>query len=138
MVLYCSSCAHAGRMVPPFPATFSPSSYQDSKEHKHTTVASMQGWLGVFTFTGSETYWDYVIEPLASGCLRVDGPNNKTFTVVASRQVGITHRSGRYYAPADAVKLVWPVNSSKVHPYPVPTTLLNSGGCAQCGAHVLY
>jgi hypothetical protein len=135
---HCHSCASAAGMLPPLPPNFIPSSYQLDKERKHTTVSSVKGWLGVFNLTGSETYWDYIVNPLASGCVEVDAWGRRNVILVGSQTAHITLLNGSYVGPADAVKLVCAQNSSMAHPFPVATSALTVGSCATCGARVPY
>jgi hypothetical protein len=135
---YCHSCAAAAGMLPPLPPNFVPSSYQLDKEKKHNTVSSVQGWLGVFNLTASETYWDYIVNPLASGCVEVDAWERRNIILVGSRTPHVTYFNGAYVGPADAVKLVCAQDSSTAHPFAIATSALTVGSCTVCGVRVPY
>src|SRR5438094_638419 len=135
---YCHSCAAKAGKLPLLPPNFLPSSYQLEKEKKHTTVSSVKGWLGVFNLTGSETYWDYVVNPLASGCVEIDTRGRRNIILVGSQTAHVTFLNGSFVGPADTVKVVCAQDSSRAHPFPIATSALSVGSCATCGARVPY
>lgn len=101
-------------------------------------VSSVKGWLGVFNLTSSETYWDYIVNPSASGCVEVDAWGRRNVILVGSRTAHVTLSNGVYAGPADAVKLVCAQDSSMAHAFPVAISALTVGSCATCGTRVPY
>jgi len=116
---YCPDCANSLGLLPrKMPPSLFNSSYQIGKVEKHTTLTATSGWLSIFTSATPEAYHGYVLSAVLSGCVEVD-QKGKQFIWFADTPPGITHKDGQYHASANAVRVVWPENDTKVHAYPV-------------------
>jgi hypothetical protein len=120
---------------PADPIELTGTQYQLEKFIKHTAPSTSYPWNSVFTGPGSESYRNYVVTAVASGCVQIDG--NRTNVVwVASETTGITYRNGSFVAPADAVKVVFHDDEFKIHGFPIGSAAFGSATCIACGKPV--
>jgi len=130
---YCRECAAKRGYMPSIPTKFAQNSYQLEKYIKHTRPSSSAGKTGVYTWPASERYKDFTVAAVASGHVEVDPKKGRSIVWVASAQTGFTWQSGTLVGPADAVRVVCFQDSSTLHSFPLATSDLKVGNCADCG-----
>lgn len=133
---YCHDCAAKRGMMPSIPTELVQNQYQLDKYIKHTAPSSSAGKTGVYTWPASDTYRDFTVSAVASGHVEIDAKNRMNIVWVASAHTGFTWQGGQLVGPTDAVKVVCQQDSSTLHSFPIRTTDIKAGTCADCGRPV--
>ena len=131
-VFYCHGCgAEMGYLRKPSTGGFLQSSYQLHKFMKHTIPSTVYDVASVFDDPSTQTYGDYMVNTLASGCVEIDDRNRRNIVWVAGKRVGMKFEKGVPVSSGDAVKLVLSTDPQKVHAYPVSSTTLSTRSCSK-------
>lgn len=122
-------------MNPADPIELTGTQYQLEKFIKHTTPSTTYPLNSVFTGPASESYRNYIVTAVASGCVQIDG--NRTNVVwVATATTGFTYHNGKFVAYDDAVKVVFHDDLFKIHGFPIGSAEFGSATCIACGKSV--
>lgn len=133
---YCHACAiRCGKLKPADPIELTGTQYQLEKFIKHTAPSTTYPLNSVFTGPASESYRNYIVTAVASGCVQIDG-NRTNIVWVASATTGFTSRNGSFVARNDAVKVVFHDDQFKIHGFPSGSTEFGSATCIDCGKPV--
>ncbi len=133
---YCHDCAAKRSFMPSIPTELVQNQYQLAKYIKHTQPSSLAGKTSVYTWPASDTYQDFTVSAVASGHVEVDPKKGRSIVWVASAQTGFIWQGGTLVGPADAVRVVCFQDSSTLHSFPLATSDLKVGNCADCGKPV--
>ncbi len=113
------------------------SNYQADKFIKHTRPDRIYSINSLFDDPSTNVYRDYVINSAAGGSVELDDFGRTNFVWVAGENVGLTYIDGELKGPADAIKLVLPFDSEKIHAFPFISIELEELACQICGAQIL-
>ena len=137
-VLYCHRCgAKEGFLGKASSGGFLKSSYQLQKFMKHTIPSTGYNIASIFNDPSTQTYGDYIVNALASGCVEIDDRNRRNIVWGAGKPVGMLFEKGVPVLPEDAVKLVLSTDPQKIHAYPVSSTTLSTRSCSKCGGAII-
>jgi hypothetical protein len=130
---YCHTCAiKSGKLNPADPIELTGTQYQLEKFIKHTAPSTTYPLNSIFTGPASESYRNYIVTAVASGCVQIDG-NQTNIVWVASATTGFTFRNGTFVAYDDAVKVVFHDDQFKIHGFPIGSAEISSATCIGCG-----
>ncbi len=134
MQCYCIDCAIAGgQLKPAIPADLFGTQYHLDKYLKHTAPTSTHGFNSIFLDPSTVAYRDYIVTAVSSGHVQIGTSGKVNVIWVASSGTGISYQNGRFYANADAVKVVFHDDQFKIHGYPTESAELVGHTCCVCG-----
>lgn len=113
------------------------SQYQVEKFIKHTRPDRIFHINSIFADSSSDAYREFVINAAAAGSVEIDDRGKPNFIWVAGEEVGATYEDGILHYPADAIKLVLPFDSLKIHAFPIGSSSVSERTCSNCGAPII-
>lgn len=134
MQYYCHECADTLRLLPNPPGgKVVRTPYQYGKHLKHTAPNSTYSIQSIFSDSSTSAYANYLVNAMLAGAVEIDEQGRKNIIWCAGRETGFQYQSGKLVRPSDAVKVVLPINTDKVHAFPENSTSFSTAICCQCG-----
>jgi hypothetical protein len=130
---YCHRCAVKRDYLNPPPTDPLATKFQLDAHRKHTTPGPGYPVQSVFTMLSTQAYDRYIVTTLAAGAVEVDEKGRVNVIWVAGKTVGFQFNLGQLVTPPqDAVKVVRPSDTGKVHAYPAHSTTFTGAKCVDC------
>jgi hypothetical protein len=131
---YCHACAlKLGLISAAVSVNYTASVYQREKFFKHTTPTGYYSFVSVYDDPSYPTYQNVAVSAQNFGCLEIDNQKRKNLIAPAGNRIGGTFLSGNLYREDDAVKLVYPNDSTRTHHFSTGSSGLYGERCASCG-----
>jgi hypothetical protein len=135
---YCHQCAiKLGHIGNPTTEDVLGTTYQMKKFIKHTVPSTKYDLVSIFNDPSTQRYQDYIVEGFASGCYEINDHGRGSITLIAAPSAGARYRSGIFELPENAVRIVLSSNPQRLHTFPVSSTTLPAGFCAECGEPII-
>ena len=140
---YCHACTSKhGLYAPPVDPAFinlTGSPYTLTKFMENTIPASGLGKQlnSIYADPTYNDYKAYYVNASASGSLEVQPDGKKNIIWYAGRDLGPAFETGSFKFSGEAVKIVYPENSGKLHHFHVDAHNYLTNVCSICGSPVL-
>ena len=140
---YCHACAlKLGLYAPPVDPNslnLTGSPYTLIKFIEHTVPASGSGKRlnSIYSDPTYDTYKDYYVSGSASGSLEVQSDGKKNVIWYADKALGPAFEIGSFKFSGEAVKIVFPEDTGKLHHFHVDANKYLTTVCANCGGTIL-
>ena len=138
-IYYCNECASRNghvSIVDTETLNLTGSDYLFDKFEKHTQLPIGSGFTSIFDGSTYSDYLNYSLSALDNGALEIDSQNRKNLIWFAGEDIGIAYQSGSPVCANDAVKIVFPEDSNKLHSFPVDSQPYATSVCQDCGAQI--
>lgn len=113
------------------------SNYLFEKFEKHTKIPTGTDYISVYNDPTYQNYKGYTISGSLSGFLEIDEKNRKNLIWHAEKYIGVTYDGGNLIFPIDAVKVVLPEDTGRLHSFPVNSNNYSSEFCISCARQIL-
>ena len=110
---------------------------QREKFEKHTSPSTEFRIASIFNDSSTQAFEDYVVNTLASGCVEIDERRRRNIIWIAGKPTGALYRYGKFELPENSVKVVLSTDPQRIHAYPISSTTMSTGVCADCGGSIL-
>ncbi len=140
---YCHTCAlKLGLYAPPVdPASINLTGnvYTLTKFIEHTVPASSshKKLNSIYADPTYQTYKNYYVSGSASGSLEIQPDGKKNLILHAHKKLGSAFETGSFKFSGEAVKIVYPENTGKLHHFHVDANSYSLKICANCGCAIL-
>ena len=115
------------------------SAYQFGKFVEHTIPASgaHKAINSIYSDPSYDAYKNYYVSGAASGSLEIQPDGKKNVIWYAHQNLGPAFRTGGFAFSGDAIKIVYPEDTGKMHHFHIDSSKYQTAVCVRCGGIVL-